>query len=117
MKKFTPFVNVETIKNEDGNVKEFNVRTISFLPKDSEISLSGEGKSSDKVIYRKLEMKYSGTSEEYDYFKVNFTIGRDEIGLLERGVKVNVKPSENIAIATARGNDGNPIDYEDSGMI
>jgi len=91
MRKKVPYVNLETVKDQNGNIEAFKIRTVSYLPKDSKPTGSGEGKVADKILYRPLTINYSGTSTEFDYFDVDFTITREEVGLLERGVNVRVK--------------------------
>ena len=91
MRKKVPYVNLETVKDQNGNIEAFKIRTVSYLPKDSKPTGSGEGKVADKILYRPLTINYSGTSTEFDYFGVDFTIKREEVGLLERGVNVKVK--------------------------
>lgn len=91
MREKVPYVNMETVKDQNGNIEAFKIRTVSYLPKDSKPTASGEGKVADKVLYRPLTINYSGTSTEFDYFGVDFTIKREEVGLLERGVNVKVK--------------------------
>ncbi|MBI9062062.1 MAG: hypothetical protein JEZ14_08725 [Marinilabiliaceae bacterium] len=91
MRKKVPYVNLETVKDQDGNIEAFKIRTVSYLPKDSKPTGSGEGKVADKILYRPLTINYSGTSTEFYYFDVDFTVKREEVGLLERGVNVKVK--------------------------
>lgn len=130
MREKVPYVNMQTVKDENGKIKEFIVRTVSYLPKDSKPVGSGEGDIADNILYRPLTISYSGTSTEFDYFGVDFTIQREEIGLLERGVNVKVKfngvneksaslamSSEDIKIkGDEGGEEGTSIQYEDPDM-
>ena len=93
MKKFVPYVNMETVKDGNGNIERFEIRTVTYLPKDSKITTSGEGPVADNVLYRPLTISYNGTSSEFDYFGADFTINRKDVGLLERGVRVKVTSS------------------------
>ena len=125
MREKVPYVNMETVKDENGKIKEFIIRTVSHLPKDSKPTGSGEGEIADKILYRPLTINYSGTSKEFDYFGVDFTISREEVGLLERGVSVKVKSngitasrtamamSENTVKGDEGGSGGIVIEYED----
>ncbi len=123
MKKFVPYVNMETVKDSNGNIERFEVRTITYLPKDSKITTSGEGTVADNVYYRPLTITYNGTSEDFDYFSADFTIQREDIGLLERGVNVKVKSmtlsSDSISLRSAsqtmndEGSTGVSVDYEE----
>lgn len=90
MRKFVPYVNLETVKGSDGRIEKFIVRTVTYLPEDSKITTSGEGKIADNVLYRQLRINYTGTSSKFDYFGEDFTINREDVGLLERGVNVKV---------------------------
>jgi len=80
-----------SIKDKDGNIEAYKIRTIAYLPKNSEPSVLGLGKGSNYYEYRPIRINASGTSTEFDYFGVNFVIDRDDVGLLERGVNVKVK--------------------------
>jgi len=125
MKEKVPYVNMETVKDEHGKIKEFIIRTVSYLPNDSKPTGSGEGEIADNLLYRPLTINYSGTSTEFDYFGVNFVIDRDDVGLLERGVNVKVKSNgiseTRVAMAmseeTIKGDEGGSggivIEYED----
>ena len=93
MKELVPYVNLETVKDKNGKIEKFVVRTVSYLPKDSKVTKSGEGPVADNVYYRPLTINYDGTASEFDYFDVDFTIERNDVGLLERGVNVKVKSS------------------------
>lgn len=125
MREKVPYVNLETVKDQNGNIEAFKIRTVSYLPKDSKPTASGEGKVADKVLYRPLTINYSGTSTEFDYFGVDFTIKREEVGLLERGVNVKVKSNgftetRDAMAMSARilndgdeGDEGTTLEYED----
>nr|WP_319399726.1 hypothetical protein [uncultured Carboxylicivirga sp.] len=91
MKKLVPYVNLETVKDSNGKITQFVLRTVSYLPKDSKVTTSGEGPIADNVLYRPLTISYDGTSTDFDYFGADFTIKREDVGLLERGVNVKVK--------------------------
>lgn len=104
MKKFVPYVNMETVKDKNGKIEKFEIRTVTYLPKDSKITTSGEGAIADNVLYRPLTISYTGTSEDFDYFGADFTINRKDVGLLERGVNVKVKSA--VASPMARGAEG-----------
>jgi len=111
------------VKDKDGNIEAFKIRTVSYLPKDSEPTGSGEGKVADKILYRPLTINYSGTSTEFDYFDVDFTVKREEVGLLERGVNVRVKSNDvtasrdtmmmNEEVLRDEENDGITFEYVD----
>ncbi|MCU4158307.1 hypothetical protein J1N10_20200 [Carboxylicivirga sp. A043] len=127
MKKFVPYVNMETVKDKDGKIERFEVRTVTYLPKDSKITTSGEGALADNVLYRPLTISYNGTSAEFDYFGADFTIQRKDVGLLERGVNVKVKSAVVEARAMAMdsgelkdGDEGSStgvvIEYEDEDL-
>ncbi|MBK3518957.1 hypothetical protein [Carboxylicivirga marina] len=113
MKKLVPYVNMETVKDKNGKIEKFVVRTVSYLPADSTVTKSGEGEVADNVYYRPLTITYNGTSEEFEYFDVDFTIERKDVGLLERGVNVKVK----IAGAMTRSSEGESVDDEEEGTI
>jgi len=123
MREKVPYVNLETVKDQDGNIEAFKIRTVSYLPKDSKPTASGEGTVSDRILYRPLTINYSGTSTEFDYFGVDFTINRKEVGLLERGVNVKVKSNgltETRAMAMSsesvkgeEAEEGTTLEYED----
>ncbi len=118
MKELVPYVNLETVKDANGKIEKFVVRTVSYLPKDSTIATSGEGEVADNVYYRPLTITYDGTSTEFDYFGADFTIERKDIGLLERGVNVKVKSAVVVAQAADMAvlgddeNTGTIIEYE-----
>jgi len=117
MKELVPYVNLETVKDSNGKITEFVVRTVSYLPKDSKITTSGEGPVADNVLYRPLTISYDGTSTEFDYFGADFTIKREDVGLLERGVNVKVKPMASSLKSTSYGDPveekGLVVEYED----
>jgi hypothetical protein len=123
MEKFVPYVNLETVKNKNGKIEKFIVRTVSYLPKDSKVTTSGEGPIADNVYYRPLTINYNGTSDEFDYFGADFTIERKDVGLLERGATVKVKSAvvEARAMTIASGEmkdpqgeeTGTTVEYED----
>ncbi|MCG8579042.1 MAG: hypothetical protein MI866_03960 [Bacteroidales bacterium] len=114
MEKLVPYVNLETVKDKNGKIEKFVVRTVSYLPKDSTITKSGEGEVADNVYYRPLHIIYNGTSEEFDYFGVDFTIERKDVGLLERGVNVKVK-NANVMTRSTEGDTSN--DDENTGTV
>ena len=126
MKKFVPYVNLETVKDSDGKIERFNVSTVTYLPEDSKISTSGEGKVSDSTQYRKLTISYTGTSAEFDYFGADFAIERKDVGLLERGVKVVVKSAGTAPMAMSElsgeikdptgDTGGTTVEYEDEDL-
>lgn len=121
MEKKVPYVNMETV-SINGKVTSFKVRTINYLPIDSKITLLGEGDVADNVVYRDLIIEYNGTSEDYDYFTADFTIQRDTVGLLERGVLISTKAitKETAKISMLGGektNKGIAVDYQDGGML
>ena len=115
MKELVPYTNLETVKDSNGKITEFIVRTVSYLPKDSKVTTSGEGPVADNVLYRPLTISYDGTSTDFDYFGADFTIKREDVGLLERGVNVKVK-STTISLKSASYGDpveeGTLIEYE-----
>lgn len=113
MEKLVPYVNLETVKGNSGKIEKFIVRTVSYLPKDSTVTKSGEGEVADNVYYRPLSIIYDGTSEEFDYFGVDFTIERKDVGLLERGVTVKVKSS--VVASRAMSADSTAAEGEDEG--
>lgn len=128
MKKFVPYVNMETVKDSTGKIERFEIRTVTYLPKDSKITTSGEGAVADNVFYRPLSISYDGTSPEFDYFGADFTILRKDIGLLERGVSVKVKSASalevrsarsmaNMALSDPEGEErGTTVEYEDENL-
>ncbi|WP_430815851.1 hypothetical protein [Carboxylicivirga sp. RSCT41] len=125
MEKYVPYVNLETVKGKNGKIEKFIVRTVSYLPKDSTVTKTGEGEVADNVYYRPLTITYNGTSDEFDYFGVDFTVERKDVGLLERGVRVMVKSAvvEARAMATdssemkdTEGDPGVVIEYEDEDL-
>ena len=113
MKKFVPYVNLETVKDSDGKIERFIVRTVSYLPADSKIATSGEGKIADSVLYRPLTITYSGTSDKFDYFGADFTIERKDVGLLERGVNVKINSSSSDMLKDGDDEGGVIIEFED----
>jgi hypothetical protein len=118
MKELVPYVNLETVKDANGKIEKFVVRTVSYLPKDSNITTSGEGEVADNVYYRPLTITYDGTSTDFDYFGADFTINRKDIGLLERGVNVKVKSA--VAEVRAMTMDSGELkepDPDDEGII
>ncbi len=128
MKKHAAYVNMETVKNKDGRIEEFKIRTVSYLPSDSAPTISGEGQVSDRILYRPLTINYGGTSTNFAYFPLEFTVKRDDVGLLERGVKVKVKPNgvpetratmamteETLSVNEAE--EGTTLEYEDPGEV
>lgn len=112
MKELVPYVNLETVKDKNGKIEKFVVRTVSYLPKDSTVTKSGEGEVADNIYYRPLTISYDGTSSEFDYFDVDFTIERKDVGLLERGV--NVKCDLKVMASMLNTKSGDP---EDEGII
>ncbi|MCU4177129.1 hypothetical protein [Carboxylicivirga sp. N1Y90] len=120
MRKFVPYVNLETVKGSDGRIEKFIIRTVTYLPEDSKITTSGEGKIADNVLYRQLRINYTGTSNKFDYFGEDFTIEREDVGLLERGVNVKVVSASLEAQPMARtsaegdeGDEGTSLDYNE----
>ncbi len=113
MKEKVPYVNLETVKDSDGNIEKFVIRTVTYLPADSKVTGSGEGKVADSVLYRPLTISYTGTSTEYDYFGIDFTINREDVGLLERGSKIIVKATVNSSAKLMTANLCDPDDEED----
>ncbi|MBS2099846.1 hypothetical protein [Carboxylicivirga linearis] len=111
MKELVPYTNLETVKDSNGKITEFVVRTVSYLPKDSKITTSGEGPVADNVLYRPLTISYDGTSTDFDYFGADFTIKREDVGLLERGVNVKVKSTTSSLKSATYG------DPEDEGGV
>nr|WP_321408300.1 hypothetical protein [uncultured Carboxylicivirga sp.] len=115
MKELVPYVNLETVKDSNGKIEKFVVRTVSYLPKDSKVTTSGEGPIADNILYRLLTISYDGTSTEFDYFGADFTINREDVGLLERGVNVKVKSVDSNLKSTSYGDpveEGTVIEYE-----
>ncbi|WP_439184996.1 hypothetical protein [Carboxylicivirga taeanensis] len=118
MKEFVPYVNLDTVKDANGKIEKFVVRTVSYLPDDSTITKSGEGEVADNVYFRPLTITYTGTSTTFKAFDVDFTINRKDIGLLERGANVKVKSAVVVAqaadVAMLRDdeNTGTIIEYE-----
>lgn len=122
MKEKVPYVNLETVKDSDGNIEKFVIRTVTYLPADSKVTGSGEGKIADSVLYRPLTISYTGTSTEYDYFGIDFTINREDVGLLERGSKIIVKSAEETGFKMASLDEtdkqaGTVVEYEDDGDL
>ncbi|GEM_PF-7039427 len=117
MKKYVPYVNMETVKDADGNIEKFVVRTVSYLPADSKISTSGEGSIADNVYYRPLTVTYTGTSSDFDYFKADFTIERKDVGLLERGVNVKVVNGETMEASALKSSAASYSGSNDKGVI
>jgi len=110
---------METVKDGNGKIERFEIRTVTYLPKDSKITTSGEGAVADNVLYRPLTISYDGTSSEFDYFGADFTIHRKDVGLLERGVNVKVKSAslmassaESESMKDGDEDNGTVIDYE-----
>eukprot|EP01155_Anaeramoeba_flamelloides_P000669 Anaeramoba_flamelloidesa105123_7.p1 GENE.a105123_7~~a105123_7.p1 ORF type:complete len:125 (+),score=9.12 a105123_7:1-375(+) len=111
MKELVPYTNLETVKDSNGKITEFVVRTVSYLPKDSKVTTSGEGPVADNVLYRPLTISYDGTSTDFDYFGADFTIKREDVGLLERGVNVKVKLIS-VDNSIAKNSLGDPVGNE-----
>ncbi len=120
MKEKVPYINLETVKDSDGNIEKFVIRTVTYLPKDSKTVGSGEGKIADSVLYRPLTISYDGTSTDYDYFGVDFTINREDVGLLERGAKIIVKGASSAILLKAALQDkeeaGTVVEYDDDDL-
>jgi len=114
MKKFVPYVNMETVKDKNGKIEKFVIRTVCYLPKGSNITTSGEGPVDDNVYYRPLTISYDGTSDEFAYFDEDFTIERKDVGLLERGVNVKVKSASGMGRSEESESTN---DEEDKGVI
>ena len=90
MKELVPYVNMETVKDAHGKIQRFIVRTVTNLPEDCKITTSGEGKIADNVYHRPLTISYSEMTDDFDAVNHEFVIERQDIGLLERGVRVRV---------------------------
>ncbi len=127
MKKLVPYVNLETVKDKEGKIEQFIVRTVSYLPADSNPPKEViEGPIADNVLYRPLTIPYDGTSDKFNYFGVDFIINRADVGLLERGVKVLVKYTGVSAKAMSTSSDnltdptgdsgGTIVEYEDEDL-
>ena len=127
MRKFVPYVNLETVKDSEGRIERFVVRTVTYLPEDSKITTSGEGKIADNVLYRQLRINYTGTSDKFNYFGEDFTIEREDVGLLERGVNVKVvsasletQPMARTSADAVKGDEGDSggltVEYEDEDL-
>lgn len=117
MKKFVPYVNMETVKDKNGKIEKFVIRTVCYLPKGSNITTSGEGPVDDNVYYRPLTITYDGTSTDFEYFDSDFTVERKDVGLLERGVNVKVESALRVS-ATASSDDESMRDPQgDKGSI
>ncbi len=113
MEKLIPYVNVETVA-EDGVVSQFVVRVAAMVPDDSTVTQSPIVDLADNVQYRPLSMYYDGTSTTYTCMDVEFTIEKDNVGLLERGVCVSlekVEASESLRDVEKKGQN---VDYEDA---
>lgn len=120
MKKLVPYVNLETVKNKDGQIESFIIHTVSYLPADSNVTLSGLGKVGDNVLYRPLSINYDGTSGKFDYFDEDFVIERNDVGLLERGAKVTVKAASAVMTKSSGSEStddddegGTTVEYDD----
>ncbi|TAJ14363.1 hypothetical protein DMA11_05775 [Marinilabiliaceae bacterium JC017] len=116
MKNLVPYVNLETLKDSNGRIEAFLVRAAVNLPADSTPKHNGDGAIADNVLYRPLTISYNGTSSETKLFHFEFIIKRDEVGLLERGAKVNVKNGmqrEGASLRGIEGTGGIAFDYED----
>ncbi|ASB50890.1 hypothetical protein [Alkalitalea saponilacus] len=107
MEKLVPYVNLGYENDNSGNLNEFILNVSAMLPDDSKTKISGDGKISDDKHYRPITIDYNGGSKELKEFDFKIKIKRKDIGLLERGIKVELAE----AGAKDHGKKGVIIDY------
>ncbi len=89
MKKLIPYVNVATVKKGASEIENIEIRVAAKLPADSKPELTGGGIiKNQSQLYRVVAFSYAGTSEKYKIFADKIVVTPNEIGLMERGVKV-----------------------------
>lgn len=111
MKKLIPYVNVATVKKGTSEIENIEIRVTAKLPADSEPVLTGGGIiKNQSQLYRAVTFSYAGTSEKYKIFAKKIVVTPNEIGLMERGVRVSLESSD-AAILKAPQADSLSIDY------
>ncbi len=114
MEKLIPYVNVQTIADDDGNVVSFQVCIAAYVP--GSVTHTEVGPVGDDVKYRPLTMYYTGeTTDDFAVKDVKIEVERKYVGILERGVYVSVaKESDGSGLKNPE-DEGVTIDYEDIG--
>lgn len=119
MEKLQPYVNLSSQKDSKGNIEAFIIKAVALLPKGSKSQITGGGDVADNVTARPVIIEYTPLlTKDFEPAEFELVIKRAEIGLLERGVEIQVKSSD-VSVSLVESKAGNPeskgiiVDYGD----